>query len=300
MDNLSCPVLTTGGIFDRLDAEWAVLCADTSARTTVTGWRVTDWLAGGVAALADSPWWALGPAEVLATLEPRGDGLTVELVDAVFRTLLERAASCGRSAVLAARIIVQAMIPAAVRIARGQVRPFGGRSFDEIGHMAVVALFVVARSGRIHTRPGRPAANLTLDALGRVCRDIAAERELFGDDLAAAGEQADTVAGPDEVAHARAVRAAATAAGLEPAGPGTALEAGDARDARVELLGLVLEALESGALSLADGQAIAWHCNTAPVPDALAASHAGTTAGAWQRRRSRAVGRLKAACRPAA
>ncbi|MDH6130230.1 hypothetical protein [Kitasatospora sp. GP82] len=54
--------------------------------------------------------------------------------------------------------------------------------------------------------------------------------------------------------------------------------------------------MEAGTLSPADGQAIAWHYTTAPVPDVQAA----TTAGAWQRRRSRAVHALKTSLRPTA
>ncbi|MEU0375453.1 hypothetical protein ABZ070_36115 [Streptomyces sp. NPDC006283] len=59
--------------------------------------------------------------------------LTDELADAVLRALLHHAAGHDRTATLAARIVVQTLIPAAVRIPRGQVRPFGGRSFDDIG-----------------------------------------------------------------------------------------------------------------------------------------------------------------------
>lgn len=77
---------------------------------------------------------------------------------------------------------------------------------------------------------------------------------------------------------------------------GPACEAG-ATSARLELLELVLDAMDAGALSPADGRAIAWHY-TAAVPDSEAAARAGTTADAWQRRRSRAVARLAAALQP--
>ncbi|MFE7393766.1 hypothetical protein [Streptomyces sp. NPDC057582] len=52
--------------------------------------------------------------------------------------------------------------------------------------------------------------------------------------------------------------------------------------------------MRSGTLSPADGRAIAWHYTTDPVTDAVAATRTGTTAAAWQRRRSRAVARLTA------
>jgi hypothetical protein len=151
--------------------------------------------------------------------------------------------------------------------------------------MTVAALFEVARSGRIHTRPGRPAANLALDTLRHVCRELAADCEERGEDLAAAEELADSAPGPAETAEAWAIRAAAAAAGLQPAG---AVSEGEAGRARLELLELVLNAMETGTLSATDGRAIAWHYTTDPVTDTVAA-RAGTAADAWQRRRSRAV-----------
>ncbi|MFG2775299.1 hypothetical protein [Streptomyces sp. NPDC048350] len=289
------PARTVGGLFHRLDAEWAALCGDADVRAAVADWLVADRLADAVAAVTDvvtdSQVRTLGMAQLLAALQPGSGRLTDERIDSVLRSLLRRAAGQDRSATLAARIVVQAMIPAAVRITRGQVRPFGGRSFDAIGHVTVSALFEVARSGRIHTRPGRPAANLSLDTLRYVCRELAADREARAEDLAAAEELPDRAPGPGRMAEAAEVRTAATTAGLTPAGP--ACEA-EATSARLELLELVLEAMDAGALSPADGRAIAWHY-TAAVPDTEAAARAGTTAGAWQRRRSRAVARLTAA-----
>ncbi|OEJ21546.1 hypothetical protein AS594_39090 [Streptomyces agglomeratus] len=293
------PARTAGGIFDRLDVEWAALCADAAVQAAVTDWLVTDRLADDVAAVTDAvtDTWVrtLGPAQLLAALRPRDGAMTDALADAVLRAVLRRAAGRDRSAVLAARIVVQAMIPAAVRMTRGQVRPFGGRSFDDVGHMTVAALFEVARSGRIHTRPGRPAANLVLDTLRHVCAELAADREERGAGLALAEDLADTELGPAEMAEAWAIRTAATAAGLQPVG---AMSEAETSRARLELLELVLDAMDTGALSPADGRAIAWHYTAAPVPDAEAASRAGTTAGAWQRRRSRAVARLKSSLQP--
>lgn len=291
MPNLLPTAPTARGVFDRLDVEWNVLCADASVQAAVTDWLVTDHLADDVAAVTDSWVSGLGPAQLLAALRPPHGGVTDALTDAVLRALLRRAAGRDRSATLAARVIVQAMIPAAVRMTRGQVRPFGGRTFDDIGHMTIAALYVVARSGRIHTRPGRPAANLALDTLRHVCRELAADREEHGEDLSAAQDLADFTPGPAEIAEARSIGATAAAAGLQPTGPLSEEEAGRAR---LELLELVLDAMGSGTLSPADARAIAWHYTTDPVTDAVAATRTGTTAAAWQRRRSRAVGRLTA------
>lgn len=289
MTDVQQPAPRAGGIFRRLDMEWADLCADADVQEAVAAWMVADELADRVVAVADAQAGTIGPAQLLTALGPGGNRLT----DAVLRSLLHRAAGGGQSATLAARIVVQAMIPAAVRITRGQVRPTGGRSFDDVGHLAVAGCFEVARSGRIHTRPGRPAANLALDTLRYVCAELAADGEVLAEDLAAADTLPDQGPGPARMAAAAVVRAAATAASLTPAqSPEPRIDG-----AHLELLELVLEAMDAGALSPADGRAIAWHY-TGAVSDAEAAARTGTTAGAWQRRRSRAVARLTAAFRP--
>ncbi|MYX52034.1 hypothetical protein GTY79_23060, partial [Streptomyces sp. SID8385] len=102
--------------------------------------------------------------------------------------------------------------------------------------------------------------------------------------------------GPLAAAEAAEVRALAAAADLDaPDHDAVAVS-----EARLDLLALLLDAMDSGALTAADAQAIAWHYTGTPVPDAEAGVRAGVSAGAWQRRRSRAVGRLKASLRTAA
>ncbi|OKJ52590.1 hypothetical protein [Streptomyces sp. CB02261] len=284
-----------GGYFDRLDADWAALRADPALRQAVTDWVADGHLTDGIAAVTDSWAGSLTPEQLLAALRPTG-GVTDALTDAVLRALLQRAAGRDRSAVLAGRVIVQAMLPAAVRITRGQVRATGGRTRDAVGHVTVTALYEVARSGRIHLRPGRPAANLALDTLRQVLAELAAEQGPVGEDLAAAEQLADRSPGPYEVARARTVRAAAVEAGLH-AGPA---EDAATAPARLELLELLLDAMRDGALSTADAQALAWHHISGGIPDAEAAARAGITDGAWQRRRSRARARLTASLRPQA
>ncbi|WP_411107322.1 hypothetical protein [Streptomyces sp. cmx-4-9] len=285
-----------GGYFDRLDAEWAALCADPALRQAVTDWVTDGHLDDDIAAVTDSWSGSLTPEQLLTALRPTADGVTDSLTDAVLRALLERAAGRDRSAVLAGRVVVQAMLPAVFRITRGQVRMTGGRTRDAVGHVTVAALYEVARSGRIHLRPGRPAANLTLDTLRRVLAEIAAEQEPAGEDLESADQIADPAPGPYEIARARTVRAAAAAAGLH-AGPA---EDAASAPARLELLELLLDAVREGALSTADAQALAWHHVSGGIPDAEAAARAGTTAGTWQRRRSRALARLTASLQPEA
>lgn len=278
-----------GGIFSGLDAEWASLCSDASVTAAVADWLMADGLADDVAAVTDSWVRTIGPRQLLAALAPGPGGVADDLADAVLRALLRRAAGTDRSATLAGRIVVQAMIPAAVRMARGQVRPFGGRSFDDVGHMVIAAVFEVARSGRIHTRPGRAAANLTLDALGRVCRELAAEREQQGEALPDDFDVTDPGPGPAGHALARSLHTTAATAGLNP-GPEPEEEAGSAR---LELLELVLDAMEAGALPVRDARAITRFYSSDPEPDSAAAAAAGVSTVAWRRRRCRAVDRLK-------
>lgn len=291
----SLPARNTVGTFDRLDADWSALCADASVRAAVADWLTAGHLATEVAAATESWVGDLGPEQMLATLQPGDGALSDTLADAVLRALLERAAGRGPVAALAARIVVQAMVPAAARVTRAQVRPFGGRTFDDVAALALSALYETACSGRIHRRPGRPAANLLLDALKQVCRELAADREERGENLALAEHLADAGPSPADLAHQLTVHSAAAAAGLDPV-PGGEWEA---VGARLELLELLLEALEAGAISPADARAVAWHYTTSAVPDAVAAARTGATAGAWQRRRSRAVHTLRTRPRPA-
>ncbi|MFB7174468.1 hypothetical protein ACFCYM_27140 [Streptomyces sp. NPDC056254] len=295
MHDASHPV-AGGGYFDRLDADWAALGADPALRQAVADWVAEGRLTDELAAVTDSWAGSLTPEQLLAALRPATDGVTDALTDAVLRALLERAAGRDRSAVLAGRVVVQAMLPAVFRITRGQIRTTGGRTRDAVGHVTVAALYEVARAGRIHHRPGRPAANLTLDTLRQVLAELAAEQEPAREDLGAAEQIADPAPGPYEIARARSIRAAAAEAGLH-AGPA---EDAASAPARLDLLELLLDALRDGALSTADAQALAWHHVSGGIPDAEAATRAGTTAGAWQRRRSRALARLTASLQPEA
>ncbi|MFD3947538.1 hypothetical protein [Streptomyces sp. NPDC058579] len=276
-----------GGLFDRLDADWAVLCADPAVLRAVAGWVADACLTDTVAAdvWAGSP----SPAQFLAVFGPGADGVSGGLADAVLRVLLQCAAGRDWSAALAGRIVVQVMLPAVVRMVRGQVRAAGGRTRDAVGYVAVAALYEVARCGRVHLRPGRPAANLALDTLRRLLAELAAEHGSAGVDLSAAECVADPAPGPFEIARARTVLAAALAAGLH-VGP-----AGDTESlpARVELLELLLDAVRDGALSTVEARVLAWHHISGAIPDADAAARAGATAGAWQRRRSRALARVR-------
>lgn len=140
MLDVQCPARMVGEISRRLDAEWSALCSDPAIQATVADWPVAD-AAGTVTSwpmadrVADA--WAhrLGPSQLPATLCPTDGSLSDELADKVLRALLRRAVGRDRSATLAARVIVQAVIPVAVRITCSQVRGVGSRPFDDIGRL---------------------------------------------------------------------------------------------------------------------------------------------------------------------
>ncbi|MFD8887943.1 hypothetical protein ACFV0H_36480 [Streptomyces erythrochromogenes] len=101
----------SGGYFDRLDADWAAVCADPALRQAVTDGVTDGHLTDELAAVPDSWAGSLTPEQHLAALSPTTDGVTDSLTDAVLRTLLKRDADRDRSAGLAGRVGVQAMLP---------------------------------------------------------------------------------------------------------------------------------------------------------------------------------------------
>ncbi|MFD8549815.1 hypothetical protein [Streptomyces sp. NPDC059649] len=132
-------VTPTGGVFGRLDNEWPVLCADHEGRGVLLHeWLMADCLAAEVAAVTDSRARAWGQA--VARHAAAGRIGPTRWPVWCWGALLKRAAGHDRSATSAARIVVQAMIPALGLIARGQVRPFDGDSLEDIGHVVIAVV----------------------------------------------------------------------------------------------------------------------------------------------------------------
>ncbi|MFE6848813.1 hypothetical protein [Streptomyces sp. NPDC057686] len=61
MHDASHPAGSDGGYFDRLDANWAALCADPALRQAVTDWMTDGHLTDDIAAVTDSWAGALTP-----------------------------------------------------------------------------------------------------------------------------------------------------------------------------------------------------------------------------------------------
>ncbi len=137
----------------RLDVEWRQLCTASSTEPQLARWSTVHPILAGY---ADLPQLLLG-----ITRDPSAcDGLLLALLDLAQRG--ER---------LAARVVLQAMLGKAVRIA-GSIgrRPDVLGDRDEAQATAVAALWQAIAGYRLAARPGRVTANLALDTLALVQR----------------------------------------------------------------------------------------------------------------------------------
>lgn len=276
------------GVFRQLNAEWDVLCAQPAVIAQVRTWLQAEGLVD-----EGEP---AGPRTVVERLGSRDQPAARADADRWLTALLRRATSNGAGAQLAARIVVQAMMPSVVRIQRSQLRAHGGRSFDEVAQVVISALFQVVRSYPLQERPERVAANLTLDTLALARRELLAEQppaEIPVDVI----ELPHPTPGADPGRQAELVMLMARAAqhGLEPEPAPGAAAAAVCGGARAELVELLLWALDEQVLDSGEVWSIAAHYRTDALPDLEAAHVAGISAAAVRKRRSRAVRKLTAA-----
>ncbi|MEU2026927.1 hypothetical protein ABZ565_33040 [Streptomyces sp. NPDC016469] len=261
-------------VFESLNAEWDVVCAEPGHAATVLGWL----RAGGIP-LTDTVA-ADGLPEVLAALGRLDRSHGRAHSDRWLRVLLERAGGEGSEALLAARVVVQAILPGAMRLTR---RLQAGRDYDETGQVVVACLFQVVRRFPLGRTSGA-AANLQMETLHLASRELKAE-----------GAEPHTVTVPycDEVL-------AGVPAGDDPAEATwtnllgrRAAEAGLLRDgegvdgARGELVELLVWAVDAGRMDAGRARLIAHETRTG-------ADSAGVSAVAWRKRRSRAVRQMRA------
>ncbi|MFI9781084.1 hypothetical protein ACIHCV_41745 [Streptomyces sp. NPDC051956] len=111
-----------------LDTEWALVCATPANGALVRGWIEK----AGVAAAGDL---SQELRELVAYLAARRDAA---FSDQWLITLLDRAAGEGQQAQLAARVIVQAMVPGMVHLAQSLLTP--RRDFDDVAQVVVGCL----------------------------------------------------------------------------------------------------------------------------------------------------------------
>lgn len=239
---------TGSGVAGRLNDEWDRLCAgDGGTTAVVAGWAAAH---APLAGCRD-----LGDVEAAVTTG-RADA------DAVLLALL-RLAHDGDA--LAGRTVLQLMLGKAIRIAGGHA---GRDSRESLEHAAVAALWTVIATYPTERRPTKVAANIAMDTLGAVSRELAHRRS-------------ETPTEPDTLA---------SVLGSDPAGP----DGGD-----LDLSELLAWAADTGAITAAD--AVLLVDIYAPAPGleggAAAAERAGISWAAARQRASRAVRKIALAVR---
>ncbi|MCX4451715.1 hypothetical protein OHA46_34025 (plasmid) [Streptomyces sp. NBC_00708] len=261
-------------VFESLNAEWDVVCAEPGHTETVLGWLresgipLTDTVAAG------------SLAEVLAELARRDRAHGRAHSDRWLRVLLERAGGEGSEALLAARVVVQAMLPGAMRLTR---RLQAGRDYDETGQVVVASLFQVVRRFPLGRTSGA-AANLRMETLHLASRELKAESAEphtvavpYCDEVLAAGPAGED---PAEAAWTSLLGDRAMQAGL--------LRDGEGVDgARGELVELLVWAVDAGRMDAGRARLIADETRAG-------AQQVGVSAVAWRKRRSRAVRQMRA------
>ncbi|MFJ5035535.1 RNA polymerase sigma factor [Streptomyces sp. NPDC088560] len=259
-------------VFSRLNVEWEWLCAQDGNAQRVCGWLVETGVLDAAKAPED-----LGA--LLDVLEERSLREGHRFSDVWLDLLLQHA---GRGEELAARVVVQAMLPAAVRMATRSVR--SGEEISEIHQVVVAALWQAVRSYPLSRTAWKVARHLQLEMWHHTSRDLKREFTSAGLPLdeRLAGELTARCDPAAEV-HASLLEAAAAEAGL----------VGGVDGARGELVELLVWALEQKVLSHGAAAAIADHYREDAPDDRTAAQAAGMSPAAVRQRRSRAVRQLR-------
>lgn len=256
----------TKRVFAELDAEWALVCADPASGLLVRGWLEE----ASVVPAASAPQ-SLG--ELVAALSARRDAA---FSDRWLSVLLKRAAGDGEQAQLAARMVVQAMVPGMVRLTRSLLT--SQREFDEVAQVVVGCLYVVTRTFPLRRRE-KVAANLMLETLHHTSRELGADeaRDARLEDLWELPAAEDDVA--DQVVQALLVERAQDMAAVQ-----------DAEGAEGELMALLAWGVDHGSLPLQQARSV-----VSVVREE--AERAAASSPAARKRRSRAVGWLRPVAR---
>ncbi|MDQ8707487.1 hypothetical protein RCO28_34210 [Streptomyces sp. LHD-70] len=272
----------TERIFDSLDAEWALVCAEPEH----TAW-VCEWLFAAGALQAGQVPASLDEVLELMRRQTRAQGK--QFSDRWLMALLRVAAGQGAQAQLAARVVVQSMLPMAVVMTRRLLR--SGRDFDEVGQTVVACLYQVVRTYPA-SRVRKVAANVQMETLHLASRELEAEAEPDGLGLpevvstsTSASPSASMSAGPEESVWPRLLAAKAAECRL------VDVAAEDLEGARGELVELLLQGLATGAVTEDRARAIAQDIRQGGREES---QQAGVSAMAWRQRRSRAVRELRA------
>ncbi|MFD5025029.1 hypothetical protein [Streptomyces sp. NPDC058373] len=260
-------------VFVELNAEWALVCAEPSTASTVGRWLT----AAGIFGAGEAPDHL---DDLLAELAHRDRSKGRQHSDRWLAALIRIAVGTGPDAQLAARVVVQAMLPAAVRLTQSLLRP--ERDFDVVGQVVVASLYQVVRTYPA-SRPQRFAANLKLETLHRASRELQADAEPAG--VTWAPELAALPGDQDVAEEANRRLLAAQAHHVLSENPDSV------SGARAELLELLVWGVTAGLVDIDRARAIA---SEAREGAREAAEQAGVSPAAWLKRRSRTVSRLRA------
>lgn len=143
-------------ILRQLSQDWSRLCALSSMRHTMRRWAAANPCFDGVTSLGDLV------DRIDAGDEDEADRLMLGLV---------RLAQAGHQ--LAARVVLQAMLPKLSRISR-TTRPSSNddRRRNDRAHITVATFWEVVYAYPVKRRPTRVAANLALDTLHRLTTNL--------------------------------------------------------------------------------------------------------------------------------
>jgi hypothetical protein len=277
-DTKSAP---SGATDARLRRDWQLLCADPRVEDIIGAWGAQSAALAGCRTAGDV-------VERMGRLYRAGDWAGH---DQAFAALLCRAAGAGPAGDVAWRLAVRAMLPKAARMARTQVRP--GIGYEEAFSAVVSALFEVVRTFPLERTPRNIYAGLALRTLtlARKILGYRADHLPFTPEVMI--EIVDSGPGryaPEEPAERfERLRLLLDAAELH------LLCADDPAQvyrgsARAEVLRLVVWAVQSRVLSLAEAQELARYYVTRAAPGARAA---GAEDARRRKARSRAVRRLR-------
>ena len=139
----------------RLDAEWQHLVSSPAASAALARWGRLEPAVDGWADL-DS---------LRAAVHDRGD---LERGDQILAALARLAAVTGHSDVLAARVILQLLVPGAIRLGQSLAAMIGDPAASEAAVFAELTILI--RTYPWQRRPRRIAANLLLDCRQRLIR----------------------------------------------------------------------------------------------------------------------------------
>lgn len=161
--------------FDLLTAEWVSLCEDTWRGQVVAGWLRDEGVLDGQDVPTDLK-------TLLRLLAWRDRRQGRDHSDAWLAVLLGRAVAEGDEGQLAARVVVQAMVPSAVRTTRRLLRS-DGRRWADVAQVVVACLCQVVRTYPLSRRPRRIAANVVMETVHWASREVRSEWEPLGDVL---------------------------------------------------------------------------------------------------------------------